>query len=114
MTDIANNELEIETISLKKAALILRALNHKLRQQMLHLIHDKGRITVSELYLKLSLEQSVVSQHLAILRKAGYVSTERQGKFIFYSVNYARLKEVQYCATQVLPSSTNKIQLQVQ
>ncbi|HMW27776.1 MAG TPA: ArsR family transcriptional regulator, partial [Ferruginibacter sp.] len=40
------------------------------------------------------LEQSVASQHLAILRKAGIVSTEREGKFIYYMVNYKRLDEI--------------------
>jgi DNA-binding transcriptional ArsR family regulator len=44
--------------------------------------------------VKLRLEQSVASQHLAILRRAGIVSTTRDGKFIHYSVNYARLAEV--------------------
>ena len=40
------------------------------------------------------LEQSVASQHLAILRKAGIVNTERDGKFIFYTVNYKRIDEI--------------------
>jgi DNA-binding transcriptional ArsR family regulator len=44
--------------------------------------------------VKLRLEQSVASQHLAILRRAGIVSTTRDGKFIYYSVNYQRLAEV--------------------
>ena len=51
-------------------------------------------MTVTEIYVKLRLEQSVASQHLAILRRAGIVSTARDGKFIFYSLNYARLAEV--------------------
>jgi DNA-binding transcriptional ArsR family regulator len=89
------SELELQTLQFKKAALILRAINHPLRQQMLRLTHQQGRITVTEMYGKLKLEQSVASQHLSILRKAGFVLTERQGKFIFYSVNYQRLKEVE-------------------
>ena len=91
---ISTPELQIEAISLKKAALVFRAINHKLRQQMLQIIHQSGRITVTELYIKLRLEQSVASQHLAILRKAGFVKTDRDGKFIYYSVNYARLDQV--------------------
>ena len=90
----SSTELKIDVIQLKKAALILRAINHKLRQQILKLIHQNGRMTVTEIYVKLRLEQSVASQHLAILRKAGYVSTLRDGKFIFYSVNYSRLDQV--------------------
>lgn len=90
----ANGELKIDVIQLKKAALILRAINHKLRQQILKLIHQNSKMTVTEIYVKLRLEQSVASQHLAILRKAGYVNTLRDGKFIYYSVNQDRLNEV--------------------
>jgi len=86
--------VKVDLIQTKKAALILRALNHKLRQQMVKLLDDNKKMTVTELYVKLRLEQSVASQHLAILRRAGIVSTQRNGKFIFYSPNYSRISEV--------------------
>ncbi|HQV06036.1 MAG: metalloregulator ArsR/SmtB family transcription factor [Chitinophagaceae bacterium] len=89
-----NTKLDIDVLQIKKAALIIRAINHKLRQQMLKLIDDYEKITVTELYINLRLEQSVASQHLAILRKAGFVKATRQGKFIFYSVNYERFDKV--------------------
>ena len=85
---------ESDYIRIKKAALVLRALNHKLRQQILKTIFDHKRITVTELYVKLRLEQSVASQHLAILRKAEIVSTVREGKFIFYAINEARIADI--------------------
>ena len=72
----------------------LRSLNHKLRQQVIKTIHENKRITVTQLYIKLRLEQSVASQHLAILRKAGIVSTERDGKFIFYTINSSRIEAI--------------------
>jgi DNA-binding transcriptional ArsR family regulator len=96
------SDLRIEVIPLKKAALVLRVVNHKLRQQLLQLLHQQGRMTVTTLYQTLQLEQPVASQHLAILRKAGLVCTERNGKFIFYSVNYKRLQEVHQYASQLL------------
>lgn len=86
--------LKIDYYNVKKAALILRALNHKLRQQLLKLIEEEKKITVTEIYVRLRLEQSVASQHLAILRKAGIVITERQGKFIYYLINYNRIDEI--------------------
>lgn len=86
--------LKVDLMNVKKAALVLRAVNHKLRQQILKLIDEHGKITVTELYVKLRLEQSVASQHLAILRKAGFVNTDRDGKFIYYSVNSARIEEL--------------------
>ncbi len=86
--------LKIDLHNLKKAALVLRAVNQKLRQQILKLIDEHGRMTVTELYVKMRLEQSVASQHLAILRKAGFVKTDRDGKFIYYSINVDRMDEV--------------------
>ena len=88
------SSLNVDLHNLKKAAMVLRAINHKLRQQVLKLIDDNGKMTVTEIYVKLRLEQSVASQHLAILRKAGFVKTERDGKFIYYSVSSERLEEL--------------------
>ena len=86
--------IKIDYYNVKKAALILRALNHKLRQQLVKLIEEKKKITVTEIYVQLRLEQSVASQHLAILRKAGIVTTERDGKFIYYLINHKRIDEI--------------------
>lgn len=98
----AKDELKIEALQLKKAALIFRAINHKLRQQIIKFINQHGKITVTQIYVKLRLEQSVASQHLAILRKAGFVSTERDGKFIYYSVNHDRIAEIHKVAADLL------------
>ena len=84
----------MDYLKIKKAALVLRALNHKLRQLILKTIDEHKRITVTELYVKLRLEQSVASQHLAILRKAEIVNTVREGKFIFYTINEDRIDEI--------------------
>lgn len=86
--------LKINYHNLKKGALVLRALNHKLRQQILSLIETEKQITVTEIYVNLRIEQSVASQHLAILRKAGIVATKRDGKFIYYTVNYKRIDQI--------------------
>ena len=90
----SESSINVDYHALKKAALVLRALNHKLRQQLLKLIEEEKKITVTEIYVRLRLEQSVASQHLAILRKASIVNTERDGKFIFYTVNYKRIDEI--------------------
>jgi len=106
-----SDPLNMDYQALKKAALVLRALNHKLRQQLLKLIEEEKKITVTEIYVRLRLEQSVASQHLAILRKAGIVSTERDGKFIFYTVNYKRVDEINRFTTaqMELPARASKI-----
>lgn len=94
--------VHVDFVSLKKAALILRALNHKLRQQIVKFIDQEKKITVTEIYVHLRLEQSVASQHLAILRRAGIVKTERDGKFIYYSINPERISRIMKCVDDLI------------
>jgi len=89
-----NPELRIDALKIKKTAIVLRAINHKLRLIILKLIGEREKITVTEIFHHLHLEQCVASQHLAILRKTGFVKTKREGKFIYYSVNKQRLLEL--------------------
>ena len=44
--------------------------------------------------MKLRIEQSVASQHLAILRRADIVNTTRDGKFIYYTLNEEKLRVI--------------------
>lgn len=99
---ITAEHLPINYNNVKKAALVLRAINHKLRQQIIELIASENRITVTEIYVKLRLEQSVASQHLAILRKAGILKTTREGKYIFYSVNNKRIAQINDIVKEIL------------
>jgi DNA-binding transcriptional ArsR family regulator len=94
--------LPLEPILYRKGAHAIRALNHKLRQQMLKLIHEKKSTTVTEIYVKLMLDQSTVSQHLRILREANIVLTQRKGKEIYYSVNYQRIVDVNIIIAELI------------
>lgn len=84
----------------KKLAAAMRAINHKLRQQLFNYISERT-CTVTELYIHFRLEQSVASQHLAVLRKSGWVKTKRQGKRIFYSVNTQTVNQYQQLASNI-------------
>lgn len=72
----------------------VRAIDHTLRRRMLDIIYDAIRINVTDLYITLRLEQSVCSQHLGILRRAGFVEMEREGKFLYYSIAPSRIEVV--------------------
>lgn len=88
------NNIPLDYSELRKAVLVLRAVNHKLRQRILDLLEEHGKMTVTDIYIKLRLEQSVASQHLAILRRASIVATERNGKYIYYSIDKDRLAQI--------------------
>ena len=80
--------------TLRETVVILRAVNHPIREAIMEMLQEKENMKVTDIYVKLRLEQSVASQHLAILRKAGVVNTERQGKFIYYNLNETRVAEI--------------------
>jgi len=93
--------ISLELDELKRAALALRAINHKVRQQIMDLIHKNGEITVSEIYGKLKMEQSLTSSYLAILRRAGVVKTRREGQSIHYSINYDHIAQIEKGAKMI-------------
>lgn len=79
---------------IRKSNLVFRALNHPLRQKILELLAERKQLTVTELYEALFLEQSVVSQHLAILRRTGFVKTKKEGKYVWYMLQKERMEQV--------------------
>lgn len=89
-----NKEILLDYAELRKGVLTLRAINHKLRQRMIDLLEENQSMTVTDIYIKLRLEQSVASQHLAILRRAGIVNTDRRGKYIYYSLDKEMLAQI--------------------
>lgn len=64
-----------------------KALNDPKRLMLLYSLRD-GQRTVGELCAVLGAPQSNTSQHLAILRERGLVSTERKGNSVLYSLRY--------------------------
>lgn len=80
--------------ALLESSEILRAITHPLRMKILEFIDRHDSINVNKIYNTLKLEQSITSQHLRILRAAGIVITERDGKFIHYKINYDKVGNV--------------------
>lgn len=64
---------------------LLKALANRHRLMILCQLIG-GERSVGELAAFLDLRDSTVSQHLALLRKDGLVSTRRQGQTIWYAV----------------------------
>ncbi len=50
---VDSDSIKLDFLHLKKAALVLRAMNHKLRQQMIKMLDENQRLTVTEIYVKL-------------------------------------------------------------
>ena len=80
--------------NLETASSVMRALTHPIRLKLIVFIDQNKKINVNKSYKTLKMEQSVASQHLRILREDKLVEAERNGKFIFYTLNYKKLEEI--------------------
>lgn len=68
-----------------QAAALLKALANEQRLMILCTLVG-GALSVSELNERVALSQSALSQHLAVLREANIVATERGAQIIRYSL----------------------------
>lgn len=78
----------------------------------------KGRMNVSELIEALKMDQTSVSHDLKRLRDCGFVIAQREGKFVYYSLNAASIKPLMeliekhmgdYCVHILRSMKENKI-----
>ena len=86
------------------AARLLRALANDKRLMLLCLLVEREH-SVGELNARVALSQSALSQHLAVLREDGLVSTRREAQTIYYSLAAGPAQQViatlhdLYCGT---------------
>lgn len=80
-------------MDLQKTASFLKAIaNIKRLEILFYLRHSE--LSVGDLEQKLNLSQSALSQHLAVLRKAGIVQTRRSKQHIFYRLENGHMKRL--------------------
>lgn len=82
----------------QQCATYLKALADPLRLQLVRALQT-GPLTVSDLTMLLEQEIGTVSHHLRVLYHADLVTTRREGKFIYYSLQ-DRLMSARRAATK--------------
>jgi DNA-binding transcriptional ArsR family regulator len=75
------------------ASAMLKAMGNEQRLLILCLLVDH-EMNVSDLHAEIDLSQSALSQHLAVLREAGFVNTRREAQTVFYSLPNGPIKKV--------------------
>ena len=83
-----NDRMDLEQMraSAAQACALLKALGNADRLLLLCQL-TQGEFCVSELESILGIQQPTLSQQLGVLREEGMVSTRREGKQIFYSID---------------------------
>lgn len=77
----------------RQLAKVFVALGDEHRQRILLTFEPGERLTVGQIAEVSTLSRPAVSHHLKILRAAGVLEAEKQGKEVFLSVNRPLLEE---------------------
>lgn len=78
-----------------------KTLGHPARVRILELLAEKDR-SVGELLPEIGLESSNLSQQLGVLRRAGVVTTRKDGNAVIYSIASPDIAELLAMARKVL------------
>ena len=88
-----SGNIHLDYTELRKAVLVLRAVNHKLRQRIIDLLESGEPMTVTDIYIKLRLEQSVASQPLPSLEgPVSYLLSARENSSTILSIRNGSLR----------------------
>jgi len=82
---------------LDQAASKLRAVAHPMRIAIIELLTDNKKLSVTEIYKRLKIEQASASHHLNILKTQGLLESKRDGKKIHYSLKQHTLSNLIAC-----------------
>jgi len=79
---------------LRRLRTLYRALGDETRLRMIGLLAEIGPMPVNELSARVGLSQPLISWHLRILRLAGLVDTQRQGRTTICRLRAAAFEEL--------------------
>ena len=85
----------------QRKAEFFRTLGHPVRIRVLELLGD-GPMAVRDLLADLEVEASSLSQQLAVLRRAGIVTTYREGAVVMYALAGPDVADVMRAARRFL------------
>lgn len=79
---------------------MLKALSHPVRLGLVETLASK-RLKVGELSDLFPVDRTTISKHIAILREAGIIEDEREGREIYYRLRTSCLNDLLGCLRKV-------------
>lgn len=79
-----------------QAAECLRTLAHPVRLRIVQLLLQ-GRYTVGELAEDCGVPDNVASEHLRLMQRCGFFTSERDGRKVYYQVAEPHLENLMNC-----------------
>ncbi|MEZ4843696.1 MAG: metalloregulator ArsR/SmtB family transcription factor [Bacteroidia bacterium] len=87
------------TRKMLRMAEILRTMAHPVRLDLLKLLKENDQMNVSAIQERLDCgcEQSMLSHHLNKMKDKGIVTSVKDGKFIYYTIEDELIKDLLNC-----------------
>ncbi len=81
---------------MENAVISFAALSQETRLKTLQLLvrHEPDGLAAGEVARQLEVQHNTMSAHLAVLARAGWVVSRRQGRSIIYRVNLAHIEKI--------------------
>ena len=78
------------------------ALNDETRVQILNFINHHKEVCVCDIENSFDMIQSRLSRHLKILKEAGFLRVEREGRWAYYSIRFPLDEFRQSCIKEIM------------
>lgn len=72
---------------------VFKALNDPTRREILQLLQERD-LTAGEIAEKFKISWPSISHHLDLLKQAKLVTSEKEGQFVYYSLNTNVVDEI--------------------
>ena len=73
--------------------ILFKALNDATRREILEMLHEKD-LTAGEIADRFSMSFPSISHHLDLLKQAKLVTAEKEGQYVYYSLNTTVVDEI--------------------
>lgn len=70
-----------------------KALSDPTRRQIIELLRN-GKMSAGDIVDRFQMTGASISHHLSILKNAGLVIDEKQGKYVYYELNLSVVEEI--------------------
>ncbi len=96
-------DIVLSYLLFRKMAKLFNAFYHHIRFAIAELLLKVPTLNVTDICIRLRIEQTLISQHLAIMRRSKVVVATRQGQQVFYRLNTIRLVQLNELLTALHP-----------
>ena len=82
---------------LEDAASKFRAISHPMRIAIIQILENEKELNVTQIHVRLEIDQAATSHHLNILKSKGVLDSRRIGKNTFYKLRPNIINSIKDC-----------------